>query len=102
MADYPHIETTPGVAGGRPRIAGRRITVADVAVWHKRLRRTADEISDAYDLSLADIHAVRAYYVDHREAVEAPMRDAKAREAEVRASTPSRVPAALRRSSDAA
>ena len=32
-----HIEITPGVVGGKPRIAGRRITVRDVAVWHERM-----------------------------------------------------------------
>ena len=75
---YPHIETTPGVAGGRPRIAGRRITVADVAVWHERLRLSADEISSAYDLSLAEVHAALAYYFDHREAVDRSLSEADA------------------------
>jgi len=32
-----HIEITPGVAGGKPRIAGRRITVQNVAIWHERM-----------------------------------------------------------------
>lgn len=27
-----HIEVTPGIAGGKPRIAGHRITVQDVAI----------------------------------------------------------------------
>ncbi|MEK7732296.1 MAG: DUF433 domain-containing protein, partial [Planctomycetota bacterium] len=30
-----HIEATPGVCGGRPRIAGHRIRVQDIAVWHE-------------------------------------------------------------------
>ncbi len=29
----PHIEVEAAVAGGQPRIAGRRITVRDVALW---------------------------------------------------------------------
>ncbi|WP_420456727.1 DUF433 domain-containing protein [Rubrivirga sp.] len=102
MADYPHIESTPGIAGGRPRIAGRRITVADVAVWHERVRMTADEISDAYDLSLANIHAALAYYFDHREAVDTQTAEDAASAASLRESVPSRISAALRRSSDAA
>ena len=30
-----HIEITPGLVGGRPRIAGRRITVQNIAIWHE-------------------------------------------------------------------
>ena len=102
MTTYPHIDVTPGVAGGRPRIAGRRVTVADVAVWHERARMTADEISDAYDVSLAEIHAALAYYFDHREAIDAQHSAGETLAEALRQSTPSRIPEALRRSSDAA
>jgi hypothetical protein len=40
-----HIELTPDTAGGKPRIRGRRITVQNVAIWHERLDRSADEIA---------------------------------------------------------
>lgn len=62
-----HIETTPGVAGGKPRIAGHRITVQDIVVRHERMGRSADEICAEYDLTLADVYAALAYYFDHRE-----------------------------------
>lgn len=52
-----HIEITPGVADGKPRIAGRRITVQDVVIWHERLCKSADEIADEFDLSLAEVYA---------------------------------------------
>ena len=29
-----HIEITPGVAGGKPRIVGHRITVQNIVIWH--------------------------------------------------------------------
>ena len=61
-----HIEQTPGVRGGRPRIAGRRITVDDVVIMHRRLGQTVDEIVAKYDLSFADVHAALAYYYDHQ------------------------------------
>ena len=102
MDAYPHIETTPGVAGGRAHIAGRRVTVADVAVWHERVRMTADEISDAYDLSLAEIHAALAYYFDHRESVDEQIEGAAALAERLRRVAPSRIPDALRRSNGAA
>ena len=65
-----HIEVTPGVAGGKPRIAGHRITVQDVVVWHERLNLGADVIASEYGLSLADVYAALAYYYDHREEVD--------------------------------
>lgn len=61
-----HIEITPGVAGGKPRIAGHRITVQNIVIWYDRLGKSADEIAAEYDLDLADIHAALAYYFDHR------------------------------------
>lgn len=65
-----HIEITPGIAGGKPRIAGHRITVQNIAVWHERLGKSVDEICDEHDLSLADVHAALTYYFDHREEID--------------------------------
>jgi uncharacterized protein (DUF433 family) len=48
-----YIEVTAGVSGGKPRVAGHRITVQDIAIWHERLGRTPDEIAAEYDLTLA-------------------------------------------------
>jgi len=61
-----HIEITPGIAGGKPRIAGHRITVENIVIWHERMGKSADEIATEYALSLADIYAALAYYFDHR------------------------------------
>ena len=61
-----HIEITPGIAGGKPRIAGHRITVQNIAIWHERLGQSADEIAAEYDLTLTDIYVALAYYFDHR------------------------------------
>ena len=65
-----HIEITPGVRGGRPRIAGRRITVSDIVIMHLRVGRSVDEIAAECDLALSDVHAALAYYYDHREEIE--------------------------------
>lgn len=46
-----HIEVTPGVRGGRPRIAGRRITVDDIVIMHRRLGQSVDEVVAKYDTS---------------------------------------------------
>jgi uncharacterized protein (DUF433 family) len=65
-----HIDITPGVAGGKPRIAGHRITVQDVVLWHERMGKSADEICAEYELKLADVYAALAYYSDHRDAID--------------------------------
>ena len=69
------IEITPGVCGGKPRVAGHRITVQNVAIWHERLRMSADKIASDYELSLAEVHAALAYYFDHRDEIEKSIRD---------------------------
>lgn len=85
-----HIEITPGVVGGRPRIAGYRITVQDVVVWHERLGLSADEIATEYGLSLADVYATLAYYYDHREEIDRSPRADEAFVAELRRRIPSK------------
>jgi uncharacterized protein (DUF433 family) len=77
-----HIEITPGVVGGKPRVAGRRITVQNIAVWHERLGMTPDEIATEYDLTLA-------YYFDHRESINQAIRDDETFVKEMRKASPS-------------
>ena len=60
------IESTPGVAGGQPRVADTRFTVKQIAVWHEFMGMSADEIATEYNLSLADIYAALSYFFDHR------------------------------------
>jgi uncharacterized protein (DUF433 family) len=91
-----HIEVTPGVAGGKPRIAGHRITVQNIAVWHERLGRSVDEIADEYDLTLADVYAALAYYFDHREEIDQSIADDDVFVEALRQRTPSRVSRKLR------
>ena len=86
-----HIAITPGVCGGKPRIAGRRITVANIAIWHERLGRSADEIATEYDLTLADVHAALAYYFDHRAEMDEWIAESKALIAVLRKESVSRL-----------
>jgi uncharacterized protein (DUF433 family) len=66
-----HITITPSVRGGKPRIIGRRITVADVAMWYLRQNRSVDEIVNEFGLTHAQVHAALAYYYDHRTEIDA-------------------------------
>lgn len=87
----PHIEITPGVAGGRPRISGRRITVQDIVIWHDRLGKSADEIATDHDLTLSDVHAALAYYFDHRAMMDSDIESGEAFITDLRDRTPSKV-----------
>jgi uncharacterized protein (DUF433 family) len=84
-----HIEITPGVAGGKPRIAGHRITVQNIVIWYERMGMTADEIATEYSLTLADVYAALAYYYDHRDDIDAAIRADEAFIAELRQKTTS-------------
>ena len=73
-----HIEINPTISGGKPRIAGHRITVQNVVIWHEHMGKSADEIAAEYNLSLAEVYAALAYYFDHRPEIEQKMRDDQA------------------------
>jgi uncharacterized protein (DUF433 family) len=70
-----HIVIAPGIKDGRPRIAGHRITVQNIVIWHEWLGHTVDEIANDYNLSLADVYAALAYYHDHREEIDKSIKD---------------------------
>lgn len=66
-----HIEIGPGAGGPKPRIAGSRIRVQDVVIWHEKLGMSPDEIVHHYPtITLADVYAALAYYWDHRDEIE--------------------------------
>jgi uncharacterized protein (DUF433 family) len=80
-----HIEITPGVCGGKPRIAGHRITVQNVVVCHERKGMSPDEILLHYpSITLSDIYAALAYYYDHREEIRTQMQDSEAMVREIK------------------
>lgn len=67
-----HVTKTPGVCGGKACIAGHRIRVMDIVVWHEKWGRSPDEIvTDFPGISLADVYAALAYYHDHKDEIEA-------------------------------
>jgi uncharacterized protein (DUF433 family) len=86
-----HLEITPGIAGGKPRIAGHRITVQNIAIWHERMGKSADEIAEEYDLTLGDVYAALAYYFDHRDEIDRSIGEGQAFAEALRQRTPSKV-----------
>jgi uncharacterized protein (DUF433 family) len=86
-----YIVKTPGVCGGAPHIAGRRIRVYHVYVWYDIQGRTPDEIASEYDLTLAQVHAALAYAYDHLDEIYAEMREEEQLIAEARVRYPSKL-----------
>ena len=72
-----HITISPHVVGGKPRIAGHRITVQDIAIWHEYMGKSADEIAAEYDVTLADVYAALVYYFDHKAQINASIEEGK-------------------------
>jgi uncharacterized protein (DUF433 family) len=88
-----HIEKTPGVCGGRARIAGHRVRVQDIVVWHEKRGYSPDEIVDLFPgITLADVYAALAYYFDNRQEIEDEFRQAEEVAERLKESNPSKIP----------
>ena len=69
-----HIEAKPDVCGGKPCIAGTRIRVWDVHVWHDLQGKSPAEIATEFpQITVADIYAALTYFHDHRAEIQAQM-----------------------------
>jgi uncharacterized protein (DUF433 family) len=73
------IISKPGVCGGMPCIAGTRIRVQDIYVWHELQGLSADEIVSQFPhITMADVYAALAYYWDHRGEIQRQMEEQSA------------------------
>lgn len=97
-----HIQAQSGVCGGKPCVAGTRIRVQDIYVWHELHGLSADEIVSRFpQVTLADVYAALSYYWDHRDEIQRQMQEESAFVDAIKLSSPS--PLAPKRSgSDAA
>ncbi|MCT7973718.1 DUF433 domain-containing protein [Laspinema olomoucense] len=85
-----HIEITPGVCGGKPRIAGHRIKVQDIVIWSEEMGMSPDEILyHCPSITLSDVYAALAYYHDNREEIRLQIREDEAFATEMESQTPS-------------
>lgn len=93
-----HIAMTPDVCGGKPRIAGRRITVQSIVIWHERMGMGVEEIAAEYDIDIADVYAALTYYFDHRTEIDRSINEGLAFVEELQRNTPSILQKKLQRS----
>jgi uncharacterized protein (DUF433 family) len=82
---------------GKPHIAGHRIKVQHVAVWHERAGKSADEIASTYRLTLGEVYAALSYYWDHKDQIDADIEDDRAFADQLRAGGESILEKARRR-----
>ncbi len=67
FAPINHIE----IRNGQARIAGRNVKVKMViSAFIHGVPATIDEIMEQYNLSRAQVHAVLAYYYEHKEVID--------------------------------
>ena len=84
----PHIEITPGICGGKPRIAGHRIRVQDIVILHDKMGKDPYEIANDYpSITLADVYAALVYYLDNLEEIRQDIVESERLEDEMRAKT---------------
>ena len=82
------IEVTPGVCGGRPRIAGSRVPVHRVAGYY-RLGYSPEEIREVLtSISLPQIYAALAHALANPGETEQSLRDEEEAIAQLRSETP--------------
>jgi len=91
-AEKLHITGTPGVCGGRACIAGSRIRVQDIYVWHERQGLSPDEIVARFpQLVLADVYSALAYFWDNRDEILADIEEERRLVEEAKKSYPSKL-----------
>jgi uncharacterized protein (DUF433 family) len=96
-----HIEMRPSaIHGEKACIAGSRIRVEDVYVWHVvQGRSVAEIVADFPQLTPADVHAALAYYWDNEELIQQQMKRGREVAAEAAKQNPSKLQEAIRRRS---
>jgi uncharacterized protein (DUF433 family) len=87
-----YIDKTEGDVGGKPRIAGRRIAVQNIVIWHEWLGMSADKIASEYDLTLAEIYAALAYYYNNPQEIDRSIKASESLVEEMMKKIPSKLP----------
>jgi uncharacterized protein (DUF433 family) len=96
--DKPHITKTPGVCGGRACIAGHRIRVQDIVVWHEMRGYSVAQIAAELfpGITKAEVHAALAYYFDNVQEIENDFRKDEEWERRAEANGPPLIPPELK------
>jgi uncharacterized protein (DUF433 family) len=89
-ASAERIIKTPGTCWGKPRIAGTRIQVEQVVIWHEQMGMSLAEIASRWPhLKNADLEAALAYYHEHRAEIDGDLAEGEKLFKELKAAQPS-------------
>jgi|SRR5688572_7643895 uncharacterized protein (DUF433 family) len=90
-----HIEMRPSaIHGQKACIAGTRISVQDIYVWHELMGKSPDEIVSEYQfLTLAQVHSALAYYFDHAQEIREQVEHGRIEAERIEHSNPSKLAA---------
>ncbi len=72
------IVRSPETLGGRPRLAGTRVSVQRVAAWYKLGLNAEDIVERMGNLTLAQVYAALTYYHANRAEIESYLATEKA------------------------
>ena len=70
QTDHPHIVRIEGVCGGRPVVAGTRISVRTLVERTRLGDSPAQIVADYPPLALAQVHDALSYYYEHKAEIE--------------------------------
>lgn len=88
---FQHIQIDAEIAGGKPHIRGRRITVQDIVVQHELLGKSVDQIAFEYDLEISAIYAALTFYHDHKKEIDLSIQATNRLVADLKNKIPSRL-----------
>lgn len=72
MATHQQITRSPDVLGGKARLKGHRISVADI-VEHLEAGESVDEVASCLQITTEAVEAARDYWVDHPDEIGAQL-----------------------------
>jgi uncharacterized protein (DUF433 family) len=92
-----HIEMRPSaIHGQKACIAGTRISVQDIYVWHELMGKSPDQIASEYPfLTLAQVHSALAYYYDNAEEIREQVKRGRDEAERMKTTNPSKLSARL-------
>ena len=77
IQNYIDVRTTRG-GEDKAFVAGTRISVQDIYIWHELRGSTPDEIVTSYPhLTLAQVHAALTYFYEHSDEIREQLRSEK-------------------------
>ncbi|MDE2774898.1 MAG: DUF433 domain-containing protein [Chloroflexota bacterium] len=77
------IYRNPKIRGGKPCIVGTSLRVLDIVSAMRWNGRSPEQMADAYQVSLAQVHAALAFYYENQDEIDADIREDQRRSEEI-------------------